>query len=123
MIVTSPTILGEGCCCKPYKWWGKDDMLDDYRDIACSICRQHDVAFIDLRQLFLDNRRCSGMCCASGNLTYDGEHPTEKGTRLLASALGNEIMRYLTNRTDQIVVSGKTKSPRSRDKSGEMDRL
>ena len=95
--VGGPEILGEGPI-KPERFWGKDPMLNDYRDINVNVTSSLNVRYMDIRQAFLDTIP-SWWLSGSGYLTVDGEHENERGTEIVASFFADALIEYVESKS------------------------
>lgn len=58
LAIAGPEVLGEGIAANPLepsRFKGKDDMLNDYRNMTATVARSLGVNYIDVRQAFLDD--------------------------------------------------------------------
>jgi lysophospholipase L1-like esterase len=81
-----------------------DPKIDQYSEITRKVARDTSTILVDLRKAcvaFLQNNNAQ-LCVdgtlyfrATGVLTYDGVHPTEKGNELLANLISDGMVRAL----------------------------
>jgi hypothetical protein len=90
LVVSGPEVLGEGPLGMPQRFWGKVDMLNEYRDMVAATCKQNNIDYIDMRSIFLQAPWYGKIisCCY---YTLDGEHENERGTALVASEFAKVI--------------------------------
>lgn len=58
LAISGPEVLGEGITANPLepsRFKGKDDMLEDYRNMTAAVAYSIGVNYIDVRQAFLDD--------------------------------------------------------------------
>ena len=71
-------------CGAPGRFMGKNQMLDEYRDLNRRIANDFNIPYIDFRT------ECQKyipwiQICYKGNITEDGEHFNEKGIDIMIS--------------------------------------
>lgn len=94
--VGGPEVLGEGPI-KPRRFWGKNPMLDDYRQINIDVTNSLKVYYMDIRQAFLDIIPFWWLF-NSKYLTVDGEHENSRGTEIVASFFADAILNFIESK-------------------------
>ena len=94
VVMSGPILLGEGPWMRKTKFQGKAQMVKDYLALNERIAMEMNVTYLNLREHFLAEVPSSwplGMWM----VTFDGEHPNQRGTQLIASALASSLQPWL----------------------------
>lgn len=90
VIVSGPVLLGEGPWFMKHKFQGKEEMLEDYININKRICKDMNVTYLDMRTPFL-SALPSSWPLSMWVVTFDGEHPNSRGTRIIANQFSDKL--------------------------------
>ena len=86
--LAGPILKGE------YKENDIDPKLDDYEKMNKEIAASHGVDYIPLRDMFQKQDRQDGIDQKAGHLTQDGQHPTQKGAKIIEKAFKDQILSW-----------------------------
>jgi len=102
LAIVGPELLGEGTlwhdydgffAYEPTDYLMKIPMLDDYREINKGVALQLNIPYIDMRQAFIDGK--VDWPYYSGCVTFDGEHPNNYGSIIIANLFSAMINQWL----------------------------
>ena len=93
LAIAGPGVLGEASLGKPSRFWGKTNMLNDYREINRVVAGKYDIPYIDVREAFL-RAIPSSQWWYCGFVTVDGEHLNERGTTIVSLLFAETIKNW-----------------------------
>lgn len=94
VIVSGPILLGEGPWFNKQKFLHKASMLQDYIHMNQMICEEMNVTYLNLRTRF-QGAIPAAWPLSMWMLTFDGEHPNSRGTRMIAQEFTNTLQTML----------------------------